>query len=121
MDERLLRTALVGLLASMATSVPTHSAEQLQPSDPFETLLKLESSYESVRSFTTRLHKWERIDGELVFQVIDVRFRQPGDVYFEVIEGRDRGVIAIYRPGQNGNEFTVRLPNRVNDFFAGLM
>ena len=121
MHERLLRTALVGLLASMATAVPTHSAEQLQPSDPFETLLKLESTYDSVRSFTTRLHKWERIDGELVFQVIDVRFRQPGDVYFEVIEGRDQGVVAIYRPGQEGNEFTVRLPNPVTDFFAQLI
>ena len=121
MHERLLRTTLVGLLASMATSVPTHSAEQLQPSGAFETLLKLESTYESVRSFTTRLHKWERIDGELVFQITEVRFRQPGDVYFEVIEGTDQGVRAIYRPGQNRNEFLVRLPNRVNDFLGRLI
>ena len=63
--------------------------------DAVESLLGLESTYADVHSFTTLLRKWERIDDALVFQLVQVRYRDPGDVFIEVLDGTDAGLKAV--------------------------
>ncbi len=96
-------------------------ATRTRARDAVESILGLESTYADVHSFTTLLRKWERIDDALVFQLVQVRYRDPGDVFIEVLDGTDAGLKAVYRSGQNGDRVTVRTSSRAKNLFGRLL
>lgn len=77
-----------------------------------ELMFQMRPHYEKIESFTTILHRWERIGRkrfhEREVETMEAFFRKPFDIRFTWINGKHKGRRLLFRQGHNREHIRVR-------------
>lgn len=102
------RQSLVACIAAICLSISLGLSEETRAGetpDPHQLILSVQDSYLSVRGYTAKFIKQERINGTLnPRETIQMKFQKPFKVYMKWVEGAKEGQEIIYVKGENNGK-----------------
>jgi outer membrane lipoprotein-sorting protein len=99
---------LVTVLVVLILMGVGHSQEK---QDLWDQIKLSEQSFQSIKSYTCKMHRIELIDDKYKTQKnVLVKYKKPGSFYLKWTEGHGKGSESLYNKDQNGDKMLVHLP-----------